>query len=60
MAKFVNTSDFLELNLGFALDEGIANPSDQFILHYGERSVCRKYLFKIEFIICFYFTWGIL
>jgi aminoacylase len=39
MAKFVNTSDFLELNVGFALDEGMADPSDQFPLFYGERSI---------------------
>jgi len=43
MAKFVNTSDFLELNVGFALDEGMADPSDQFPLFYGERSIWRKY-----------------
>ncbi|XP_023727713.1 aminoacylase-1 isoform X2 [Cryptotermes secundus] len=39
MAKFVNTSDFLELNVGFALDEGMADPSEQFLLFYGERSI---------------------
>lgn len=43
MAKFVNTSDFLELNVGFALDEGMADPSEQFLLFYGERSIWRKY-----------------
>jgi hypothetical protein len=53
MAKFVNTSDFLELNVGFALDEGMADPSDQFPLFYGERSIWRKYLFKLEFIYLF-------
>jgi len=53
MAKFVNTSDFLELNVGFALDEGMANPSDQFPIFYGERSAWRKYLFKLEFIYLF-------
>jgi len=53
MAKFVNTSDFLELNVGFALDEGMADPSDQFHLFYGERSIWRKYLFKLEFIYLF-------
>jgi len=42
MAKFVNTSDFLELNVGFALDEGMASPSEQFPLFYGERSIWRK------------------
>jgi len=50
MAKFTNTSDFLELNVGFALDEGMADPSDQFPLFYGERSIWRKYLFKLQFI----------
>lgn len=39
MANFVNTSDFLELNVGFALDEGMADPSKQFLLFYGERSI---------------------
>jgi len=53
MAKFVNTSDFLELNVGFALDEGRADPSDQFQLAYGERSTWRKYRFKLEFIYLF-------
>jgi len=53
MAKFVNTSDFLELNAGFALDEGMADPSDQFRMFYGERSIWRKYLFKLEFIYLF-------
>jgi aminoacylase len=43
MAKFVKTSDFLELNVGFALDEGMADPSEQFLLFYGERSIWRKY-----------------
>jgi hypothetical protein len=63
MAKFVNTSDFLELNVGFALDEGQADPSDQFQLFYGERSVCRKYLFKLNFIyllVLFFLMCGIL
>ena len=63
MAKFVNTSDFLELNVGFALDEGMADPSDQFPLFYGERSIWRKYLFKLEFIylfVFFFFMCGIL
>ena len=58
MAKFVNTSDFLELNVGFALDEGTAEPTDQFLLFYGERSIWRKFLSKLEFIyflVCFFF-----
>jgi aminoacylase len=43
MAKFVSTSDFHDLNVGFALDEGMASPSEQFSLFYGERSIWRKY-----------------
>ena len=53
MAKFVDTSDFLELNVGFALDEGMADLSDRFILFHGERSIWRKYHFKLEFICLF-------
>ena len=45
MAKFVNTSHFLELNVGFALDEGMASPTEQFPLFYGERSIWRKCIF---------------
>lgn len=52
MGKFVNTSDFLELNIGFALDEGMADPSEQFPLFYGERSIWRKYeLFTSQFLV---------
>jgi hypothetical protein len=54
MAKFVNTSDFLELNVGFALDEGMADPSDQYPLFYGERSIWRKYLFKLVYLFILY------
>ena len=57
MAKFVSTSDFLELNVGFALDEGMADPSDQFPLFYGELSIWRKYLFKLEFVCLFCFLY---
>merc|ERR1719341_619587 len=37
MRLFVHTNHFKELNLGFALDEGIANPGEDFPLFYGER-----------------------
>lgn len=39
MAKFVPTSDFAALNIGFSLDEGIASPTDEFPCFYGERFV---------------------
>lgn len=36
--KFVNSSHFTELNIGLALDEGLANPGNVFHLFYGERA----------------------
>lgn len=44
MAKFVNTADFLELNVGFALDEGMASPTEQFPVFYGERSIWHMFI----------------
>lgn len=38
MAKFVKTKKFKELNIGFALDEGLAIEDDVYRLYYGERS----------------------
>jgi len=35
----VETPEFKALNVGFALDEGIANPHDEFTVFYGERGV---------------------
>ncbi|XP_049867876.1 aminoacylase-1-like [Pectinophora gossypiella] len=39
MKKFVVTSEFKALNVGFALDEGMASPTDEFIIFNGERSI---------------------
>jgi len=45
MAKFVTTSEFAELNVGFALDEGIATPHEVFDVYYCERtSWCKLYI----------------
>ncbi|XP_071960681.1 aminoacylase-1-like [Antedon mediterranea] len=38
MDDFMKLDDFKELNLGFALDEGLANPTDAFTVFYGERN----------------------
>jgi aminoacylase len=38
MEKFVKTSEFAALNVGFALDEGLANPGETCMTYYGERS----------------------
>lgn len=56
MAKFVSTPDFRDLNIGFALDEGMASPFEQFSLFYGERSIWRKYdLRTLQFFV--FFLW---
>ncbi|KAM9814171.1 aminoacylase-1-like [Neosynchiropus ocellatus] len=39
METFVKDPEFQKLNIGFALDEGLANPSDAFTVFYGERSL---------------------
>jgi len=38
---FVSTSDFVHLNVGFALDVGMASPNENdFLLFNGEKSTC--------------------
>ena len=39
MAKFVVSKEFKQLNIGFALDEGLASPTETIPLYYGERNV---------------------
>ncbi|XP_023936471.2 aminoacylase-1 [Bicyclus anynana] len=39
MRKFVLTDSFRALNIGFALDEGMANPGEEFVIFNGERSI---------------------
>lgn len=38
MAKFAASSDFAELNVGFAMDEGQANPGDEFRVFFADRT----------------------
>lgn len=38
MEKFSETDEFNALNIGFALDEGLANPGEECMTYYGERS----------------------
>jgi len=37
MEKFVETKEFSDLNIGVALDEGLASPDETFTVFYGER-----------------------
>lgn len=38
MGKLVRTRDFAELNVGLALDEGLAHDENRFVIYYGERT----------------------
>lgn len=42
MKLWVQSEDFKTLNVGFALDEGLANPGEEMRVFYSERStVCK-------------------
>ena len=47
MGAFVETDMFKRLNVGFCLDEGLANPTDAFSVFYGERSAWCKIIIVI-------------
>ncbi|XP_071484288.1 aminoacylase-1-like isoform X2 [Diadema antillarum] len=38
MKAFVETPEFKALNVGFGLDEGLANPTEKYTLYHGERA----------------------
>lgn len=38
MRSFVLTPEFAALNVGFSLDEGLANTGDNYKAYYGERA----------------------
>lgn len=57
MLEFVKTTDFQALNIGFALDEGLANPNDEFSVFNGERYIWSKIkFFKFFFFFLNYLT----
>ena len=37
MELLIKTDFFKNLNIGFALDEGLANPGEEYMLYYSER-----------------------
>lgn len=46
MQKFVHQAPFKDLNIGFAMDEGLASPTSEYRLFYAERAC---WWFKITF-----------
>ena len=47
LKPFLETDDFKNLNVGLAFDEGMASPTDEFCVYYGERVGWCKLLFII-------------
>ena len=43
MKKFIESSEFKKLNVGFSLDEGMASASEEFDLYYAERAIWGEY-----------------
>ncbi len=39
MRKFVHTAVFKKMNVGYCLDEGLANPGDAYTVFYAEREM---------------------
>lgn len=50
MGSFVETEIFKKLNVGFAMDEFGAEPTDEFGLAYGERASWCKYYIILMFL----------
>lgn len=48
MKEFVKSKGSKELNVGFALDEGIASPNNVFELFNGDRPCWRKFLLSLN------------
>lgn len=53
MATFVTTPQFAKLNVGFALDEGIATPNEVFDVYYCERTTWSKLYYPLKKIFFF-------
>lgn len=51
MGKLIRTEDFKQLNVGFALDEGMPTQSDEFFVFYAERTSWSRLLYTVAHII---------
>ena len=49
MNRFIKTKEFDQLNVGLALDEGLASDDDEFCVYYSERLRWCKKKIKIHF-----------
>ncbi|XP_056638469.1 aminoacylase-1-like isoform X1 [Diorhabda sublineata] len=44
MKAFIKTNDFKNLNIGFALDEGMASPNNEYPVFYAERVIWQMHI----------------
>ena len=49
MVPFCESERFKKMNVGFSLDEGLANPTEAVSVYYGERS---PYCESLDTLIC--------
>ena len=47
VGELVKLPEFKNLNIGFALDEGLASPTNAFSVYYGERGCWCKYSYVL-------------
>lgn len=62
MQSFVHTPEFKKLNVGFAIDEGTPEENDVFGVYYAERTMWRRFLSSvlyILFIFSFFFRYSL-
>ena len=52
MIPFVKHEEFKKLNVGFCLDEGLANPKDAFTVFYAERSAWCELIQQLYLVAC--------
>ena len=53
MEKFVEREEFQMMNVGYCLDEGMANPNNAFTVFYGERTMlCTSSLCEMHVHVC--------
>lgn len=54
MKKFVQTQEFRNLKIGFALDEGLASEDDTYKVYYAERNVWCEFFYPFLLTRCLF------
>lgn len=54
MMKFRKTEEFKDLNIGLALDEGLASSTEEFSIFYSERLIWCNFFFFFVCVFLYY------